>query len=325
MLLKKLQKKKLPLPKTFLTKKMKNQKKIFSFSEVIAQSSLPRLETELLLSYLIKKDRVFIITHPEKTLNNKQILRYKELEKKRLKNWPIAYLIGTKSFFSLDFKVTSAVLVPRPETEIMLEAILNEAKKLNDNKIKKIKINFFDIGTGSGAIIISLAAALKEKTSKIYKDSSFFAADISNKALLVARENAQKHRLKQKIDFRKSDLLFFFKKELAKAGAKKEPIIIAANLPYLNPEEMKEKSISREPKIALLSGENGLKHYQKLFIFLSKDEYATKITFSLYCEINPGQTKAIKTLARQYFPNAKISLIQDLSKRNRFCNIKNIL
>ncbi len=268
------------------------------------------------MSYLSGRDKIFIMTHPEFPLDQKIVKTFKKLEKKRLNNWPIAYLTGIKEFFGRDFIVSKSVLVPRPETEIMIEEILQN-ESINDN--------FFDIGTGSGAIIVSLAAEIKKTKPQIYRQANFFGIDISQKALEIAALNAKKHRLDNKIIFKKSNLLSSIKKDIALICHKQEGFIIAANLPYLNPKEMKEPSISKEPKNALLSGSDGLKHYKNLFSQLKNIKNLSESKFSIYCEINPDQTQKIKIIATANFPRAKILFIKDLSNRNRFCLIKNIL
>lgn len=301
----------------FFLKKTKKVKP--SLGEIIKASSLPRQEAELLLSYLIGRDKIFIMTHPEFCPEDKIPSIYRKLEKKRLKNWPIAYLIGKKEFFGRDFELSTATLVPRPETETMVEDILKESI-IN----KKSNYAFFDIGTGSGAIIVSLAAELKEKNISFYNQSIFTAVDISKKALLIAKKNAKKYFLDEKIIFKKSNLLKSIGSDLQKAITEKRQIIIAANLPYLKPEEMKEKSIKREPKNALLSGLNGLKHYEKMFSQLRSIKDIKSARFLIYCEINPDQSNEINKLAEKNFPQTQISFIKDLSNKNRFCLIKNI-
>ncbi|MCD4705679.1 HemK family protein methyltransferase [bacterium] len=133
------------------------------------------LEVEILMSFVLKKSREFILTHSEYELVYYQKKKLEKIIKERLNNKPIAYIIGKKEFYKLDFYVNKNVLIPRPETEIMVYEALNIIKVF---KNKNIKTNIIDIGTGSGAIIIAIA--------KNALNNNFFATDISRKALNVA-------------------------------------------------------------------------------------------------------------------------------------------
>jgi release factor glutamine methyltransferase len=153
-------------------------------------SSSPILDIELLLTKILKKPKEYLFEYPEKNLTNSQLKKFKKLFNKRAKGEPVAYLLSHKEFYNLDFKVNKNVLIPRPETEILVEEVLIYIKK---NKTHLI----FEIGVGSGAIIISLAKQIKK--------TEFFATDISLKALNIAKQNAKFH--KTKIKFFKGDLL----------------------------------------------------------------------------------------------------------------------
>ncbi|HCW74922.1 MAG TPA: peptide chain release factor N(5)-glutamine methyltransferase, partial [Candidatus Marinimicrobia bacterium] len=154
--------------------------------------NLPHLEAEILLSEILKKPREFILAHGERALTKPQITDYKLLIKKRLKGMPIAYITGEKEFYGLKFKVNKNVLIPRPETELMVE----EALKLTADGTPAAII---DVGTGSGCVIITLA--------KQIANCEFLATDISAKALAVAGQNAKLHGVAKKIKFLKGDLL----------------------------------------------------------------------------------------------------------------------
>ena len=279
-----------------------------TISQVIKTSSLLRLETEILLSFLLKKPREFIITHPETKITPIIIKKFKNAEKKRFQNYPLAYLTGTKEFYGLDFKVTPSVLVPRPETEMIIEEITKIAK----TKIKPIII---DLGTGSGAIIITLAKELKRLAIDCYNKSEFKAVDISVAALNVAKANAKIHQENKKIKFFRGDLLTPITKQL-----KNRELIIAANLPYLTLKQIKQSpSISREPRLALDGGKDGLEYYNILF------KQLTAIPFSaatIICEIDPSQSQKINLLFKKHYPSGQIKIQNDLSKRNRFAIIR---
>jgi release factor glutamine methyltransferase len=158
-----------------------------------------QLEAGLLLAHLLKK-KEFLFTYPEKKLTTNQFNKYRALIKRRLNLEPIAYLTGHKEFYGLDFRVNKNVLIPRPETEMMVE----ETLKLITNNPQPTTI--IDIGTGSGCIIIALAKELLNKELGI-KDYEFFAVDNSEAALVVAQKNAKLHGVEKKIKLLKGNLL----------------------------------------------------------------------------------------------------------------------
>jgi release factor glutamine methyltransferase len=302
-----------------ISHKPTSSNKSASLSEILNNSSLPRFETELLLSFLSDKTREFLLARPGYEFSTLFIRKFKTLEKKRLNNWPLAYLTSQKGFYNLNFKVTPAVLIPRPETEIMVEWLIDRAKLTAKNLNHGLAI--IDIGTGSGAIIISVATEIKKAVPQIYKKSNFYGLDISASALAVAKANAKTHRLNKKIIFKRGNLLEALTKELIKAITNKQEIIIAANLPYLTPKQVKESpSISREPKLALVAGQDGLKYYHELFIWIRdfKKEIKQPPAFSLICEIDEAQAKKIIALCKKYFPKAKPKIIRDLNNKKRF-------
>lgn len=258
----------------------------------------PELEAELLLAHTLKKERSFIITNLEQKVEKRIVKMFQEIIKKRLKGFSVAVLIGCKEFYGLPFKVTKDVLVPRPETEILVETVLKKLEAKNKTLV-------IDIGTGSGAIIISIFK------NNLNLTNYFYASDKSVKALEVARKNARQQ--KAKIKFLEGDLLKPHLQEIKKI--KPQNIIITANLPYLNPQEMSEPSIKKEPKAALLSGSDGLWHYKRLFTQLKSLKQSTVF---LIGEINPEQALETEKLAKASFPQANISFINDYSSRIRF-------
>jgi release factor glutamine methyltransferase len=281
-----------------------------NIKELTQESKLPRLEAELLLAFLMARPREFIIVHEKDVLLPALIKKFKAAEKKRLLNFPLAYLTGRKEFYGLDFKVNKNVLVPRPETETLVEMVLNYARQ------KKNGLDFIDIGTGSGAIIVSLASELAKQSELIFNSSSFLGLDISRAALGVARQNAKLHNLNKKIAFLQSDLL----KNIPANSLEDSHLVIAANLPYLTPKQTSEEpSISREPKLALDGGPDGLKYYRELFKQLKKVKFASLL---LICEIDPGQAKTIKLNAQKIWPSARLKIVKDLRPQARFLKLE---
>lgn len=214
---------------------------------------LAPLDAEILLSLVLKKEKEYLYTYPEKNLAFWPILRLKLLVDKRLKNWPIAYLTHQKEFYGYNFYVNRRVLIPRPLTEQMIELALNEIKKREARSEKQMSIA--DIGTGSGNVIIALIKELKKEKYNL-DDFKFYATDISASALKVAKKNARQHGVLKYINFLKGELL--------KPLQGKTIDLILANLPYLDSTDLNEPSISKEPKLAL-SGD-----YNKFFKQISK-------------------------------------------------------
>ncbi|MDD4271785.1 MAG: peptide chain release factor N(5)-glutamine methyltransferase [Patescibacteria group bacterium] len=264
--------------------------------------NLPHLEAEILLSEIIKKPREFLITHDEFKLSARQIMKFKSKISRRLKAEPIAYLTGHKEFYGLDFKVNKNVLIPRPETESMVE----EAIKLVTRSSQPVAL--VDVGTGSGCIAITLARLTKQK---------LIAIDISKKALRVARKNAISNNVNKNIKFIKGNLLLPILN--SKFLIRNSRLIIIANLPYLTPAQIKNSpSIKYEPKLALSAGPDGLKYYRQLFKqikSLSAADYAL-------CEFDPRQTSKIKQLIKRELPETSCQIKKDLSGLNRLAIIE---
>jgi len=265
---------------------------------------IPRLEAEILLSNIFKKPREFLLTHDECELTKSQITNYKLLIKKRLKHMPIAYLTGEKEFYGLKFKVNKNVLIPRPETELMVE----EALKLAARSPQPVTL--IDVGTGSGCLIITLA---KQITS-----GKFFAIDVSAKALSLAKQNSRTHNVHKNIKFLKGNLLKpvlkNWKSEIACPGSttRNWRLVILANLPYLAPTQIKKSfTIKCEPKIALNGGKDGLDLYRKLAGQIKK---MTGVKITLLCEIGQLQAEAIKKI---FSFAQKLQIKKDLSGLNR--------
>lgn len=301
--------------------------------DILKTSSLPRPETEILLAFLLNKSREFLLTHPETPISPSIYRKFKALEAKRRQNWPIAYLIGVKEFYGLDFKVNPAVLTPRPETEMMVEDIVEIAKdskaieKTSNSKktswSPSLKPIIIDLGTGSGAIVISIAKELKRLAPSVYRRAEFLAVDISAPALKMAKKNAAHHGLAKKIKFYRGNLLSPLK--LGRRDLSKSEIIIAANLPYLTPTQIKKSpSIRREPRLALDGGADGLKYYRELFKQLSaltivKNTKSYPIgDIRVICEIDDSQAKKIKALAKKNIPQIAYKVARDLSGKKRF-------
>jgi len=273
----------------------------------------PRLETEILLSHVLKKPCEFLLAHGEKKLSSSQISSFKLLISKRLNGEPAAHLIGHKEFYGLDFIVNKNVLIPRPETELMVE----EALKLVAHNSQLATL--IDVGTGSGCIIITLAKLFNE--SRI-TNHELWGIDISAGALAVASKNAKTHHVYKKIKFLKGNLLTPIIND-SKFLLLNSYLIVLANLPYLTPKQIKNSpTIKHEPKSALAGGPDGLKYYRQLFRQIR--DYITPLCVTCYalCEIDPGHTKKIKQLVKHELPQATCQIKKDLSGLDRLVIMK---
>ena len=277
----------------------------------------PFLEAKWLLAAVLKKPTAFILAHPELKLKSHQIATYKRLSEKRAQGWPFAYLVGQQEFYGLDFFVNKNVLIPRPETELMVAEIITEAQKISGPK------DIIDVGTGSGCILITLAKILTEKNKNATSNfnagatTTFFGLDVSAAALRVARRNAKKY-LNQNYQIMKSDLLQTWLKKY-QPHLKNQTLLIAANLPYLTTTQVKaEPSIKKEPRQALVAGHDGLKYYRELFSQIKK----ISNPLILFCEIDPRQSLAFQNLVETALPNFSNQIKSDLAGLDRLVIIR---
>jgi release factor glutamine methyltransferase len=233
-----------------------------------------RLDAEILLSFCLGCDRLQFLKNPEIQLDQTQLTAFKKLINRRLRWEPVAYIIGRKNFWTFSLEVNKDVLIPRPDTEVIVEEILNITKKTVSTRIK-----ILDIGTGSGAIAIALACEIPH--------ASLMATDISLAALDVARRNACSLGIQNQIDFRQGDLLEHVKGIFD---------IIASNPPYIGTreyEELPEGVRAFEPREALLAGKSGLEFYEKLIY--QAEGYLEKNGW-LLLEIGARQEKDVRRI-----------------------------
>ena len=211
----------------------------------------PRLDAETLLMHVLQRERSYLYAHPEFELGCGELTRYYDAISQRADGVPLQYLTGHQEFWGLDFKVTTAVLIPRPETEHSVEAVLEVAKQIEAARNGALRI--IDVGTGSGCIAIALASELPQ--------SEIHAVDISSEALAIARENAQRLGFANRITFAQSDLLASY----IEKGQNFD--IVVSNPPYVGsdePEKVQREVREHEPRIALFGGPTGLEPYTRL-------------------------------------------------------------
>ena len=257
------------------------------------------LDAELLLSLTLKKEREFLYTYPDSKLNKKQVKKYQKLIKKRATHYPLAYILGYKEFYGLKFLVNKNVLVPRPDTELLVQETLRLANSED---------NIVEIGTGSACIAISL---VKNGISTVT------ATDISSRALKIAKKNAKLHQIKDKIKFIKGDLL--------KPLKNKKIDILISNLPYLDTDYKyliqgsDKKSLDFEPQRALYPGKDGLDGYKELFKQIKNLKHLPKY---ILIEIDPEQIQILSSYIEKLFPQADLERKKDLQGLERVMVIK---
>lgn len=252
------------------------------------------LEAELLLMHALGIDRTRLYARLQEPLDAGDDDAFEALLQRRLAHEPVAYITGHREFFGLDFEVSHAALIPRPETETMVELALAFAREHGGD------VTIADIGTGAGTIAISLARELA--------NARIITTDVSQKALELARRNAKRLGVSERIDFRPGDLL----------SPLESPVdILAANLPYVTtgqwqamPPEIRE----HEPRSALDGGADGLDAIRRL---LSDAPGYLAANGALFCEIGDWQGKAVRDLAAKAFPHARIQVHPDLAGRDR--------
>jgi len=255
-----------------------------------------RLEAEILLAHVLKKDRVYLYANYEAPVNPAERAIYKEYIKRRIKSEPIAYITGHKEFMSLDFEVSPEVLIPRPETELLVETVIKIARGLNSPRIA-------DVGTGSGAIAVSLAYYLDQ--------AQIYATDISPLALEIARRNAMRHNAD--IDFQESDLLETLLGSQTEGELRLFDIIVA-NLPYVaetEREKLDPQVRDFEPHLALFAGKDGLDLYRRL---IPQVRVLLREGATLLFEIDPRQAHLIPAILSGF---SDIRILQDAAGRER--------
>jgi release factor glutamine methyltransferase len=246
----------------------------------------PRRDAELLLLRIIQRDRAFLLTHPDADLTREQVQQYEQWLRRRAAHEPIQYIVGEQEFFGLTFAVTQDVLIPRPETEHLVETLLTRVP--HDQPLRIV-----DVGTGSGAVAVALAHSLPLAQVTLL--------DISEAALAVARQNVETHRVADRVRSLKSDLLS------GVAGERFDAVV--SNPPYVA--EADRDSLERqvrdyEPASALFAGPSGLDAYNRL---IPQAHDALNPRGWLLMEIGQGQRDALARLLADW---DEVSFVDDL-------------
>ncbi|MGQ9829016.1 MAG: peptide chain release factor N(5)-glutamine methyltransferase [Roseiflexus sp.] len=254
-------------------------------------SETPRLDAEVLLAHTLGWSRARLLSRLQETIAEESLHRFCALTQRRAAREPVAYLVGRKEFYDLEFFVDRRVLVPRPETETLVDAALEWAQQRPDPLV------IADVGTGSGCIAITLAIHLPL--------AHIYAIDLSPDALAVARQNVTRHHVTDRVTLLNGDLL----------APLPQPVdLLVSNPPYTVLDEIDIGVRMHEPHLALDGGSDGLAVCRRL---LAAAPSALRPGGALMLEIGATQACAVVAPARQAFPEAVIRVRQDLAGRDR--------
>ncbi|MFL7813587.1 MAG: peptide chain release factor N(5)-glutamine methyltransferase [Anaerolineales bacterium] len=264
---------------------------------VTPHSESPTLDSLELLSHVTGLDRAKILAHPDPVLDPEQVKDLDRALKQIQKGTPLPYVLGKWEFFNHSFQISSDVLIPRPETEGLVELALDW---LDDHPERRSSL---ELGTGCGCIAVSLAKALP--------DLKIRATDISPKALEIARGNARQHGVEDQIEFLECDLL---------NGVQGKVDLLIANLPYIPTRKLRTlKVFQTEPILALDGGEDGLYYIKQ--VLQNAGEYLQP-GGAVFLEIDEDTGAAALQLAHDVWPGLPIQLDQDLAGQDRYLSIQ---
>ncbi len=260
-----------------------------------------KLEAEVLIRHVLGIDRATFFRDLEEPVTDSDRQKLDDLVVRRLRREPLNYITGFREFYGLSFEVSDSVLIPRQETELLVETVISLAQSR-----PKPEMKICDVGTGSGAIAISLAVHLPF--------AEITAIDISQSALEIADANRRTHGVYNRVALRRGNLL---------EPVDFKPEIIVSNPPYIPMGDLSllQSEIQYEPRVALDGGTDGLELVRGL---LSQSLDKVSSTGAILFEIDSSQENSARILAREYFPNSDISVLDDLSGSSRAILIEEI-
>ena len=264
--------------------------------QIAPVSDSASLDAQVLLAEVLGVNRAYLLAHGDEVLAAQQAAAYARLVQRRAGGEPVAYLLGRRAFYDRDLIVTPAVLIPRPETELLLEEALRFASQ-------RSKLSAADIGTGSGALAVTFAAHMPQ--------AAVYAIDISPQALEIARRNAEQQQVQ--VTFLEGDLL----KPLIERGIKAD--VLMANLPYVASGDLPGLAVSRyEPQLALDGGPDGLDLVRRLLVDVPQvcDEGALVLL-----EIGADQGAAALALAQEVVNPQQAAVLQDYAGLDRIIRL----
>lgn len=261
-----------------------------------------QLDSALLMAHVLGVSKTWLYAHPHRRLTEHEIGRYEELVRRRICQEPVAYLVGSRAFYALDIVVNRHVLIPRPETELLVERSLDHIRHLAAQSHMPLVA---DIGTGSGAIAV--AVAVNAPAARV------FAVDISDDALAVAAQNVARYGLGDRVQLLAGNL----------TDPLPEPVdVIIANLPYVATPQLRALPPTVrdfEPIMALDGGADGLRAFRAFFNGLARVGVAAKLRPGgrIYLEIGAEQGEAVKSLAELALPGAAVHILSDYAGLDR--------
>ena len=265
-------------------------------------SDIPTLDAQLLLAHLMNRSRSWVLTHPETYLSSEQVIDLEKNVSRLQDGEPLSYILGVWEFFSLEFDVSPDVLIPRPETEHLVERALSWLRKPRE---RKEELGVLDVGTGTGCIPIAMAVNSTGIT--------LTATDISPAALKVARKNAEKMHVSERITYIEADLF----PNLPNPDCYS---LITANLPYIPTKTLLKLPVyGHEPTLALDGGSDGLVIIRR---FLEKAPGWLLPGGLLLVEIEASEGSAVFEIASKVFPNARNQLYKDLAGHDRLLEVQ---
>ena len=266
--------------------------------EQLVGSESASLDAQLLLAETLVTERTVILAHPERELKANEEVLFRQVVERRVRGEPLAYILGKRAFYDREFRVTPATLIPRPETEVLLEAALESVVADGQG------VTVADVGTGCGALAICFAA--------LKSGAQVYASDIREEALAIARQNGEAHGVR--VEWEKGDIL----QPWLEGGIQLDRIM--ANLPYIATDELQGLEVSAyEPWVALDGGEDGLMVIRRLLAQLPK---ACAPRAQAWLEIGAAQGAAVLRDVKRILPQAVASLLKDYAGLNRVLHLQ---
>ena len=277
----------------------------------LARTDAPRTTAQLLLASLLNQPKEWLIAHDDEALTIDVLTRYERQLARVAAHEPLAYILGHREFYGLDFMVDKRVLIPRPETEMLVDLTLAALKPFIPSPTHPRSV--IDIGTGSGAIPVALA--------KTQPDLYLIATDVSPDALAVAQLNAQKHGVAERIVFQQSNLL-----DKTDPGQLTEIRVLTANLPYVTRKEIDDlqpEIQDHEPRVALDGGDDGLDLIRRLLTQIRDLRARGKLPWlsAAFLEFGASQGPTVLAAAQQILPNTECAILSDLAKLDRVLRV----
>lgn len=262
------------------------------------------LDSELIIAHVLGKDRAYVLAHDTDEIDAKTECIITQLVEKRTRRMPLAYITGHKEFYGTDFLVNKYTLIPRPETELLVQSVIDYCTEHPE------KQSIVELGIGSGCVILSILKACPQL-------KYVMAIEFVKRAIEVAKKNVENMGLLDRITFKRSNMWQQLTKEY-------QYDIVVANLPYLSAQELAAArtdcpELAYEPQIALLGGTDGLLFFEKLF---QRAHRHLRPGATIFLEIGALQGAAVSALAQKYLPQGKVTIKKDDCARDRILIIQ---